>query len=98
MPMPPTPVMPGPTPLRRFSKKGRKVHEHLVPILAIYAVPHDFGPAIKDPVARAAAEARDLVYSGAQAKAFESGLPNARVVRLPRASHLIFSSNELRLP
>jgi pimeloyl-ACP methyl ester carboxylesterase len=59
-----------------------------VPILAIYALPHgggELGPA---------AEARDLVTTGAQAKAFETGLPSARVVRLPHASHYVFQSNE----
>jgi hypothetical protein len=65
------------------------------PILAIYAVPHDLGPQFRnDPTARAAAEARDLESTGAQAKAFETGLPNARVVRLAHASHYVFLSNE----
>jgi pimeloyl-ACP methyl ester carboxylesterase len=66
-----------------------------VPILAIYALPHDVGPALKkDPAGRAAAEARDMASTGAQAKAFETGLPSARVVRLPGASHYVFQSNE----
>jgi non-heme chloroperoxidase len=66
-----------------------------VPILAIYAVPHDLGQAFKgDPSARAAAEARDLASTGAQATAFEKGLPSARVVRLPHANHYVFLSNE----
>ena len=30
----------------------------------------------------------------AQAKAFEAGVPSARVVRLPHARHEVFSSNE----
>ncbi len=65
------------------------------PILAIFAVPHDLGPAFKDdPAARAAAEANDAARAGAQAKAFESGLPSARVVRLPNANHYVFQSNE----
>lgn len=72
----------------------QKYTEIHVPILAIYALPHDFGQAIKDPAARAAAEARDLVSTGAQAKAFETGLPSARVVRLAHASHFVFQSNE----
>jgi alpha-beta hydrolase superfamily lysophospholipase len=32
--------------------------------------------------------------TGAQAKAFETGLPSARVVRLPHANHDVFQSNE----
>jgi alpha-beta hydrolase superfamily lysophospholipase len=41
-----------------------------------------------------AAESRDLETTGAQAKAFESGEPSARVVRLPHANHYVFNSNE----
>ncbi len=66
-----------------------------VPILAIYAVPHDLGPAPGfDAAARAAFEANDEATTGAQAKAFESGVPSARVVRLPHANHYVFVSNE----
>ena len=65
-----------------------------VPVLAIYAVPHDLGPAIRDPAARATAEARDLATTGAQATAFETGVPGARVVRLAHANHYVFRSNE----
>jgi non-heme chloroperoxidase len=66
-----------------------------VPILAIFAVPHDLGPGFKDdPASRAAWEAMDVVQTGGQAKAFESGLPSARVVRLPHANHYIFQSND----
>jgi non-heme chloroperoxidase len=66
-----------------------------VPILAIFAVPHDLGPSGgNEPAARAAAEASDLASTGAQAKAFETGLPSARVVRLAHANHYVFLSNE----
>jgi pimeloyl-ACP methyl ester carboxylesterase len=66
-----------------------------VPVLAIYAVPHDLGPyANNNPVARAAYEASDIASTEAQAKAFENGIPSARVVRLPHANHLVFLSNE----
>ena len=37
-----------------------------------------------------------LALSGAQVKAFETGVPSAHVVRLPNADHLIFRSNEGR--
>jgi non-heme chloroperoxidase len=73
----------------------QKYTEIRVPILAIYALPHNLGQAFKDdPAARAAAEARDVASTGAQAKAFETGLPSARVVRLANANHYIFQSNE----
>jgi non-heme chloroperoxidase len=66
-----------------------------VPILAIYAVPHDLGPLPGvDAPARAAFEANDEATTGTQAKAFESGVPSARVVRLPHANHYVFFSNE----
>jgi non-heme chloroperoxidase len=66
------------------------------PALAIYAVPHDLGPAAfrGNEAAKAAFEARDATGTEAQAKAFESGVPSARVVRLPRANHFVFLSHE----
>jgi non-heme chloroperoxidase len=68
-----------------------------VPILAIFAVPHE-PPAStgSDPAAIAAADIADDASTGAraQADAFEKGLPNARVVRLPHASHFVVRSNE----
>jgi len=66
-----------------------------VPVLAIFAIPHDLGPNPGiDPAAWAAFEARDAVKVGAQADAFEKGIPSARVIRLPHADHYIFLSNE----
>jgi len=35
-----------------------------------------------------------MVIAEAQAKAFENGVPSARVVRLPYANHDVFMSNE----
>jgi non-heme chloroperoxidase len=66
-----------------------------VPVLAIFAVPHDFGDQFKgDPAAQAKAEAEDAEKVGAQATAFEHGIAGARVVRIPHASHVIYDSNE----
>ena len=63
-----------------------------VPILAIYALPHDVGEANPN---RVFSEARDIAdMTGPQAKAFEAAMPHARVVRIPRASHYVFQSNE----
>lgn len=73
----------------------RKYTDIRVPVLAIYALPHAGVPASSsDPAARAAAEARDLATTEAQAKAFETGVPSARIVRLPHANHYVFVSNE----
>jgi non-heme chloroperoxidase len=65
-----------------------------VPVLAIFAVPHDLSPFPEsDPVARVY-EASEMASTEAQAKAFETGVPSAHVVRLPHANHSIFISNE----
>jgi pimeloyl-ACP methyl ester carboxylesterase len=62
------------------------------PMLAIYALPHDFG---NSAMSASAAEAKDISdITGPQAKAFEAAFPSARVVRLPHASHYVFQSNQ----
>jgi non-heme chloroperoxidase len=66
-----------------------------VPILAIFADPHDLGNAMKDkPEVRAALEAIDLRNTENQAKAFETQVLNAKVIRIPHANHYVFRSNE----
>ena len=73
----------------------RKYTDIHVPVLAIFALPHSTaGQPFKDDAARAAAEARDEATTGVQAKAVESGIPGARVVRIPHANHYVFRSNE----
>jgi non-heme chloroperoxidase len=71
---------------------GQKYTRIDLPILAIYALPHERG--ITDPAKRAEADARDLAFQGAMAKAFEKGLPSARVIWLAHAEHFVFRSNE----
>jgi pimeloyl-ACP methyl ester carboxylesterase len=88
----PTPALP---PITEAIMAGmQKYTDFRVPALAIYAMPHATGQPYKDDAARVAAEARDESNTGAQAKAFESGVPSARVVRLPHANHYVFFSNE----
>lgn len=83
---------PGAAAARAITTGERKYGAIDVPILAIYALPHDVGPANPN---RTLAEARDVAdVTGPQTKAFEAAMPNARVVRLPRASHYVFQSNE----
>ncbi len=72
-----------------------------VPVLAIYAVPHNLGtmlngPMLKDnPTAQAAMKATRPRATSAQANAIQlAGVPSARVVRLPNADHFVFNSNE----
>lgn len=64
------------------------------PVLLIYAAPHTGYPPVKDPAMRASAEARDEANANAQAKAFKTAVPQARVVKLPHANHYVFQSNE----
>jgi non-heme chloroperoxidase len=73
----------------------RKYTNIRVPILAIFALPHDPGAFYhSNRPALAAWEARDLQATGAVVDAFEKGNPSARVVVLPRASHYVFLTNQ----
>src|ERR1039457_1022648 len=84
-----------PAPAQAIMAGQQKYTDIRVPVLAIYAVPHDRGASAQnDPAARAAAEAADAARTEAQAKAFEKGVPSARVVRIAHANHFVFVSNE----
>jgi non-heme chloroperoxidase len=78
----------------------QKYVEIRVPALAIFTPPHALGTWYmnnKDPAVRAGVEtflARDAELVEKQAKAFEVGIPTAKVVRLPHANHYVFISNE----
>lgn len=97
------PVPPSPEAAAQPAPKGRDVAVMAgmrkytaiqVPVLAIFAVPLAFGPSVnQDPAAPAVAEAREA-FREEQAKAFEKGVPQARVVRLPHALHAVWRSNE----
>jgi pimeloyl-ACP methyl ester carboxylesterase len=91
-------------PVQQVSPIGQEVDSGLqrytsipVPILAIFAAPHELPASTgNDPAAIAAADAADDANTGAraQADAFEKGVPSAHVVRLSHASHFVFRSNE----
>jgi non-heme chloroperoxidase len=67
--------------------KGQRIFTEIKgPILAIAASPHDYNRG-RPP--------QDYEYETRQTAAFEKALPNARVVRLPYASHVVFRSNEV---
>lgn len=97
VPLPPSPPPPPrrpaiPAAIQFGEQKYTKID---APILAFFAIPHDFGPVLKDyPAAKAAMVEADRERFSAQANAFEAGLPSAHVVRLPNASHYVFKSNE----
>jgi non-heme chloroperoxidase len=78
-----------------FMAGEQKYTDIRVPVLAIYAVPRDYGPFVNDnPAVRDAIEKAETPLTEAHAKAFERGVPSAHVIRLPHANHYIFMSNE----
>lgn len=93
-PRPDSAAPPPPIPFA-LSKGRRKYTQIHVPVLAIYADPHNFGQLYKDdPKAKAAVIENDRNTTSAQADAFQAGVPSARVVRIPNADHFVFRSNE----
>lgn len=85
----PDPVIRG---LLGGEEKYTSVH---VPVLAIFAAPHQMPPAMaKDSAARAKADSEDLARVMPQVDAFRRLVPSARVVVLPNANHYVFRSNE----
>jgi len=95
---PPPQAARGPRPMARAPYaviSGQRKYTHVgAPVLAIFASPNEAPPgAENDPAMRAAiAEADSL--SALQVDAFERGVPQARVLRIPRASHFVFRSHE----
>lgn len=64
------------------------------PVLAIYAAPHEVPEAMRDSAARARFDSTQLAVGLPQIRAFERGVPSARVVTIPHANHYVFRSNE----
>ncbi len=76
---------------------GRRYANIPVPVLAIFACPHnfDFDRALRnDPSLKAQVVADDAFTTSRQADAFAKGVPTAHVVRLANADHYVFRSNE----
>ncbi|HXB02220.1 MAG TPA: alpha/beta hydrolase [Opitutaceae bacterium] len=80
--------------LLKLTAGQMKFTELHVPVLAIFADPHDLSRKYQDPVRLAKAEALDFERMERQANAFQRQVPSARIVRLPHADHIIFRSNE----
>jgi non-heme chloroperoxidase len=93
-PTPPAGAPPIPPVMAAIQAGVQKYTTIRAPALAIFAVPHDLRQQVRDEAARTAAEATDGARTEAQAKAFETGVPSARVVRLSHADHYVFNSNE----
>ncbi|MGA2887730.1 MAG: alpha/beta hydrolase [Terracidiphilus sp.] len=69
-----------------------------VPVLAIFACPHDWSHFFpNDPQRRAARLAEDTEICSARAESFARGVPTARVVRIPNADHYVHRSNEAQV-
>jgi pimeloyl-ACP methyl ester carboxylesterase len=96
IPPPPRGSHPPPPPVGVAIMTGQQRFASLgAPALVIFASPHDLGQMMKDnPKARAAMEANDKRNVENQAIAFERQVPSAHVVRIPKANHYIFNSNE----
>jgi non-heme chloroperoxidase len=74
---------------------GEKFTELHIPCLAIFVAPHQQEKnKAADPAQVAAAEASDKASTELQAKAFQSGVPNAHVVIIPNQNHYVFISDE----
>jgi pimeloyl-ACP methyl ester carboxylesterase len=94
-PMAGTPSSPPPPISLAMLFGEQKYTEIRVPILAIFAVPHNLDDVLRNnPTDKAAMAAADLAHTSALANAFEAGVPSAHVVRLPNADHYVFNSNE----
>jgi pimeloyl-ACP methyl ester carboxylesterase len=69
-----------------------------VPVLAIFACPHDWSHFFpNDPERRAMRLAADTAGCSARAETFARGVPTARVVRIPNADHYVYRSNEAQV-
>ena len=77
---------------------GEKFTELHIPCLAIFVAPHQQEKdKSADPARVAAAESSDKASTELQAKAFQSGVPQARVVIIPNQHHYVFISDEVTI-
>jgi len=91
----PMPEIPPPTGAAAGVMAGTQKYASIRgPILAIFALPHDPGPAAANNPDQLAAFKDQEAIADSQAKAFEKGLPSAKVIRIPNANHYVFVSNE----
>ncbi|HEY4047057.1 MAG TPA: alpha/beta hydrolase [Acidobacteriaceae bacterium] len=90
------PPIPPRTPIQAALNYGAEKYTKIpVPILAIFACPHNWDRAFQsDPAMKAKRLAADVALCTAQADAFATGVPSAHVVRISNADHYVFNSNE----
>ena len=90
------PPLPPRSPIQAALNFGAEKYTSIpVPVLAIFACPHDWSRFFpNDPGRRAARLAADTAGCSARAESFARGVPTARVVRIPNADHYVYPSNE----
>jgi pimeloyl-ACP methyl ester carboxylesterase len=79
---------------QRLDGGAQKYTSIRAPVLAIFAAPHEAPATLRDSAARARFDSAELARLLPQIRAFERGVPSARVVTLPHANHYVFQSNE----
>jgi non-heme chloroperoxidase len=87
-----------PTEVMRTEQAIREGAQHYtdirVPVLAIYALPRRIPPDASHDAKTKAEFRRGDSAAVVQIEAFQRGVPQARVVRLPNADHMVYISNE----
>jgi len=93
------PPLPPRTPIQAALNFGMEKYTSIpVPVLAIFACPHDlsrFFP--NDPERRTAQLAADTARCSAWVEALSRGVPSARIVPIPNADHYVYRSNEAQV-
>jgi non-heme chloroperoxidase len=82
------------TPTMAIFAGQREFTELHVPALAIFADPHDLSTKFKDAAQLSEAEALDRSRIERQIEAIQRQVPSMKIVRMPYASHIIYTSNE----
>jgi len=93
------PPLPPRSPIQAALNFGMEKYTSIpVPVLAIFACPHDWSRFFpNDPERGATRLAADTAACSAWADNFERGVPTARVVRIPNADHYVHRSNEAQV-
>jgi len=94
LPSPPKGPIPEFGPVQAVLSGEQKYTKVNIPVLAIFASPHNLGSLSQyTPATQAAMTKYDLETTTRQIDAFEVGVPSAHVVRIPNANHYLYLSN-----
>jgi non-heme chloroperoxidase len=93
------PPLPPRSPIQAAINFGMEKYTSIpVPVLAIFACPHDWSHFFpNDPERRKARLSADTADCSARAETVAHGVPTARVVRIPNADHYVHRSNEAQV-